>query len=118
MIVPLVNQRPDLGPAVHCEPPRTGHDCRSPGRGIDGFCFAASRRVSLLCRDGHLNKESLAFSQPDPSENFFLQKYKVEKPSLILWPGGAYYVIFGALSLHPFGTELSWSYLVTDEKEK
>lgn len=58
---------------MHCEPSRTGHDCRSSGSGIDGFCFAASRRVSLLFRDGYLNKESfvspLAFSQSDSPEN-------------------------------------------------
>lgn len=43
-----VNQRPDLGPTVHSESSRTGHDCRSPGSRIDGVCFTASRRVSLL----------------------------------------------------------------------
>lgn len=58
----VVHQRPDLGPAVHCESSRTGHDCRSPGSGIDGFCFAASGRVSLLVRGGCLNKESFRVS--------------------------------------------------------
>ena len=58
----VVNQRPDLGPAVHCESSGTGHDCRSPGGGIDGFRFAASRRVSLPFRDGCLNKESFCIS--------------------------------------------------------
>jgi len=57
-----VNQRPDLGPAVHCEPSRTSHDRRSPGGGVDGFRFAASRRVSFPSRDGCWNKDSFCIS--------------------------------------------------------
>lgn len=111
-----VNQRPDLGPAVHCESSRIGHDCRSPGRGIDGICFAASRRVSLLVGDEHLNKafvgsrssmSPVAFSQSDFSENFTtlstLKNTRLEKAGLVLWAEMTWHVSFVATFLHPFG---------------
>lgn len=101
----LVNQRPDLGPAVHCESSRTGHDCRSPGSGIDGFCFAASRRVSLLFRDGYLNKESFCASFHLFSDSLFWElccsfcPKKIRVKNLI-WFFGLEELVMQSLGLH------------------
>lgn len=57
----IVHQGSDTGPAVHGQPAWTGHGGWSPGSGVNGFCPAASRRVSHCCCSEVFSEKSGTF---------------------------------------------------------